>query len=163
MQLMKTRVIPLITAVCVIFLRIPASAGPVSAQDDFANLGGTVRGEIVNEWQLPIDGTTVVIVAEDGTEYTATTHGGDYELTDIPAGRYLLSIYKKGYRDRIGKPVTVVKGGDHVLPLMMVSMDSIGTAFRRLLFWILILCGITALFTFLLTKRWIAERSETNQ
>ena len=141
------------------------SAGTISAQDDFANPSSTVRGQIVDpEYQFPIEGVTVVILAEDGTEYTATTYGnGDYELTGIPAGRYLLSIYKKGYRDRIGKPVTVVNGGDLFLPLKMIKMDSTVTAFRRLLFWILILCGITALLTFLLTKRWMAERSEANQ
>ena len=146
-------------------LYVIISAGTVSAQDDFANLGGTVRGQIVDpEWQFPIEGITVVILAEDGTEYTATTDGtGDYELTGIPAGRYLLSIYKKGYRDRIGKPITVVNGGDLSLPLKMIKMDSIVTAFRRLLFWILILCGITALLTFLLTKRWMTGRSEANQ
>ena len=126
---------------------------------NFNTLRGALRGEIVNvPYEVPIDGVRVVLQSEDGKAYTTTTNYGDYTFTGIPAGSYLLSIYKKGYRDRIGKPVTIVKGGDYFLPLKMVEMDSIMTDFRRLLFYILLLCGITALFTFLLTKRWMAER-----
>lgn len=129
---------------------------------NFKNLGGTVRGEIVEPFhEFPIEAVKVVLQTQDGTEYTTTTTSlGEYTFTGIPAGRYLLSIYKKGYHDRIGKPVTIVKGGDHSLPLKMVEMDSLLSSFRRLLLYILLLCGITALITFTLTKRWITARSE---
>ena len=56
------------------------SAGGVSAQH-----GGTVRGQILDttESQTPIEGVEVVIVAQDGTEYKATTDAnGDYERTE---------------------------------------------------------------------------------
>ena len=138
-------------------VRYGQSAG--AAQDDVATLGGTVRGEIVNvPYEFPIDGVRVVLQSEDSKEYTTTTNYGDYTFTGIPAGRYLLNISKKGYQDRFGKPVTVVNGGDHYLPLKMTVMESLMTAFRRLLIYILLLCGITALITFYLTKRWMAER-----
>ena len=129
------------------------------AHVNFKTLGGTVRGEIVNvPFEVPIDGVRIVLQAEDGREYMRTTNYGDYEFRDLPVGHYLLSLYKKGYRDWIGKPVTVVKGGDHNIPLKMVEMESLLTAFRRLLIYILLFCGITALVTFWFTKRWMAER-----
>lgn len=125
----------------------------------FNTLGGTVRGEIVNvPFEASIHGVRVVLQAEDGIAYTTITNYGDYAFTDIPAGRYLLSSYKKGYRDLIGLPVTVVRGDDQNIRLKMVEMEPLLTAFRRLLIYILILCGITAFITFILTKRSMAAR-----
>ena len=135
----------------------------------FAQHGGTVRGQIVDttELQNPIEGVRVVIVAEDGTEFTTTTDAnGDYEKSGILAGRYLISIYKDGYRDRLGKPVTVVDGGDHYVPLKMTKHDNILVlVFRKAvsLYWILFFCGIAALVTFLITKRWMIERYAINE
>ena len=91
------------------------------AQEDVAN-GGTVRGKITDtsNAQNPIEGVQVKIVGTDGTEYKATTKAtGEYKRTGIPAGRYLISIHKEGYGDRVGRPVTVVNGGDHYVPLKM--------------------------------------------
>ena len=86
--------------------------------------GGTVQGQIndTTRTQNPIEGVEVKIVGTDGTEYTATTDvNGKYKRSGIPAGRYLISIYKDGYGDRLGKPVTVVNGGDHFVPLKMTK------------------------------------------
>lgn len=130
----------------------------------FAQQGGTVRGRITDttETQDPIEGVEVVIVAQDGTEYTTTTDAnGAYKRTNIPAGRYLISIYKEGYGDRLGKPVTVVNGGDHFVPLKMTKSDNVLIIILKnfgFLFWILFFCCITALVTFLFTKRWMVER-----
>ena len=145
------------------------STGIAFAQDDLENQGGTVHGQITDttEMQNPIAGVKVIILAVDSTEYTTTTDiDGEYKRTGIPPGRYLISIYKEGYGDRIGKPVTIVNGGDHYVPLKMTEKDNIVTFFRKrfgFLFWILFLCGITALLTFLFTKRAITEKYETNQ
>ena len=84
---------------------------------------GMIRGNIVDttEAQLPIEGVRVVIVSSKGSEYEATTDSdGDYTLILTP-GRYLVCIYKTGYVDRTGKPVTVVAGGDHYVPLKMTK------------------------------------------
>ena len=121
------------------------SVGIASAQH-----GGTVRGQIVDttESQLPIEGVEVVIVAQDGTEHrTITDANGDYVRTDIPAGRYLISIYREGYHDRLGKPVTVVDGGDHYVPLKMMERNTIMDFFVKPvpMFWVLILCVIIVL------------------
>ena len=93
------------------------------AQDAAIN-GGTVRGRIVDtsDKQNPIEDVEIKIVGVDGTEYTAITDAnGDYVRAGLPAGRYLISIYKDGYGDRLGKPVTVVNGGDHFVPLKMTK------------------------------------------
>lgn len=107
----------------------------------FANQGGVVRGRIVDttDRQNPIEDVTVIIVAQDGSEFTTTTDAnGDYEKSDIPAGRYLISIYKDGYGDRLGKPVTIVNGGDHYVPLKMTEKDNIVTFLQSFgtTFWI---------------------------
>ena len=96
--------------------------------------GGTVRGQITDtsNTQNPIEGVEVKIVDVEGTEYTATTDAnGNYVRAGIPAGRYLISIYKEGYGDRLGKPVTVVNGGDHYVPLKMTKKAGIAAFLER--------------------------------
>ena len=141
------------------------SAGIALAQDDVASGGGTVRGQIVDTTtaQSPIDGVEVKIVAQGGEEYTAATDAnGDYERSGIPAGRYLISIYKEGYGDRLGKPVTVVNGGDHYVPLKMTKKDNIVSFFQKFgfVFWPLALCSITAL-TFIIERLFTFVRSRS--
>ena len=128
------------------------------AQDGLTQQGGTIRGQIVDttEMQMPIEGVDVRIVSTGGEEYTATTDvNGDYEKSGIPAGRYLISIYKEGYGDRIGKPVTVVNGGDHYVPLKMTKKDTILDFFQSSvpMYWALILCVIIVILIFARTNR----------
>lgn len=145
------------------------SVGPALAQNGLPDLGGTVRGQVTDltETRDPIEGVNIVIVAAvDGTEYTTTSNiNGDYERSGIPAGRYFISIYKDGYGDRLGKPVVVVNGGDHYVPLNMTKNYNIATFIREFgfLFWIIFFCAITALLTFLFTKRAMTQKFESNQ
>ena len=144
---------------------IGLSTGVVFAQDDGAVSGGTVRGQIVDTTtsQSPIDGVQVKIVATGGEEYEATTDAnGDYERSGVPAGRYLVSIYREGYADRIGKPLTVVNGGDHFFPLKMTPKDNIITFFQKFgfVFWPLALCSITAL-TFIIERLFTFVRNRS--
>lgn len=106
----------LISVICVVMFD-----GPSFAQDN-ATDGGTLRGTITDttEARNPIKGVTVKIVAQDGTDYKIKTDAnGDYKYTGLPAGRYLINIYKAGYLKRVGKPVTIVNGGDHLVRLKM--------------------------------------------
>ncbi|MXZ02036.1 carboxypeptidase regulatory-like domain-containing protein, partial [Candidatus Poribacteria bacterium] len=96
--------------------------------------GGTVRGKITDtsEKQNPIEGVEVFIIRTDGTEFRATTDAnGDYVRAGLPAGRYLISIFKEGYGDRVGKPVTVVNGGDHYVPLKMTKKSGVATFLQK--------------------------------
>lgn len=102
--------------------------GTAFAQDDPVN-GGTIRGMIADltQGQKPIEGVEIKIVAQDGTAYTTKTDAnGDYKKSGIPAGRYTISIYKEGYNTRSGKPVTIVKGGDHYVPFNMTEKGNFG-------------------------------------
>lgn len=130
----------------------------ISAGIVFAEQGGTIRGQIVDttERQNPIPGVEVIIVAQDGREFTTETDAkGDYEKSGIPAGRYLISIYKDGYGDRLGKAVTVVNGGDHYVPLKMTKKDDIITFLQGSvpMYWVLILCVIIVILIFSRTNR----------
>ena len=95
---------------------------------------GVVRGHIVDtsEAQLPIEGVLVVIVDVSGSEYEAMTdNSGEYTIIGLTPGRYLISIYKDGYGDRTGKPVTVVAGGDHYVPLKMTKRGGVVSRLER--------------------------------
>ena len=105
----------------------------VFAQDDVMN-GGTLRGQItdVTLRQNPIEGVEVKIVAQDsGKEWTTKTDvDGNYKYAGLPAGRYLISISKDGYDRSVGKPVTIVDGGDHFAPLKMAQKGNIEPFFE---------------------------------
>ena len=105
----------------------------VFAQGEGVN-GGTVAGKITDtsSKQNPIEGVQVKIVDINGTQFEAITdENGDYERMGLPAGRYLISIYKQGYGDRLGKPVTVVNGGKHFVPLKMTQKSNIASIMDR--------------------------------
>ena len=108
----------LIVVICVITM----SDGVIFAQNTPAN-GGTLRGQITDltPAQNPIEGVEVKIVAQDGGQefITKTDADGNYEHAGLPTGRYMISISKDGYGERDGKPVTIVDGGDHFVPLKM--------------------------------------------
>ena len=109
--------------VCLILVAcVGMSTGIALVPDDTVKVG-TVRGQITDTTpaQNPIQDIKVKIVAQDGgEEFTTTTDAdGEYKHAGLPAGRYLISIFKEGYDERIGRPVTVVDGGDHFVPLKM--------------------------------------------
>jgi len=112
---------------------VAMSHGVVFAQDD-ALEGGTVRGLITDltPAQNPIEDVVVKIVAQDsGKEFTTKTDAkGNYEHAGLPAGRYLISISKEGYNERDGKPVRIVNGGDHFVPLKMTQKGKIEPLFE---------------------------------
>lgn len=128
------------------------------AIDNLTQLGGTIRGQIVDttEMQNPIEGVEVRIVSTSGEEYITTTDAnGDYEKSGIPAGRYLISIFRNGYGDRLGKPVSVINGGDHYVPLKMTKRNTIVDFFQNSvpMYWGLILCVIIVILIFSRTNR----------
>ena len=119
--------------VLIVVVCVGMSFGIVFAQDD-ALEGGTVRGLITDltPVQNPIEGVEVKIVAQDnGKEFTTMTNAdGNYEHAGLPAGRYMISISKEGYNERAGKPVTIVKDGDHFVPLKMTQKGKIEPFFE---------------------------------
>ena len=112
---------------------ISMSFGIVFAQDN-ALKGGTVRGLITDltPAQNPIEDVEVKIVAQDDGKAFITKTGadGNYEHAGLPAGRYLISISKEGYDERGGKPVMIVNGGAHFVPLKMRQKGNIEPFFE---------------------------------
>ena len=100
---------------------------------------GAVRGYIfdASTAQLPIKGVRVVVVAASGLETEGeTASNGEFKIGGLAPGRYLLSIYKDGYGDRTGMPVTVVAGGEHYIPTRMTKKEPP---------WLLLIClGVAA-------------------
>ena len=114
---------------------VAMSFSVVFAQDD-ALEGGTVRGLITDltPAQNPIEDVVVKIVAQDnGKAWTTKTDAdGEYKHAGLPPGHYMISISKEGYNERVGKPVTVVDGGDHFISLKMTEKGDIAPRKKRL-------------------------------
>ena len=100
---------------------------------------GAVRGIVVDPLtaQHPIKGARVVVVAASGLETEGeTASNGEFKIVGLAPGRYLLSCYKKGYGDRVDKPVTVIAGGEHYVPINMIAKEPP---------WLLLIClGVAA-------------------
>jgi hypothetical protein len=95
---------------------------------------GAVRGNVADTStaQLPIKGVRVVLLAASGLETEGeTASNGEFKIVGLAPGRYLLSCYKKGYGDRVNKPVTVIAGGEHYVPIKMSAKEPP---------WLLLIC-----------------------
>jgi len=104
------------------------SSGIAVPEDQDTQKGGTIIGDIKDTTLLesPINGVRVVFVNADGAEFeTQTDANGDYEHAGLPAGRYLVNLFKPGYEDRVGKPVTVIDDGHHYVPMTMNKYENI--------------------------------------
>ena len=102
-------------------------SGAVFSQQNL--ITGTVRGHVIDTstTHLPIEGIRVVLVADDGSETLAETdNNGAFEMVGLAPGRYLLSCYKDGYWDVVGKPVTVIAGGNHDVSLRTAEHTKTG-------------------------------------
>ena len=98
------------------------SSGIAVPEDQDTQKGGTIIGDIKDTTllELPIRGVRVVFVKADGAEFeTQSDKDGHFERAGLPAGQYVVNIYKPGYEDRVGKPVSVIDDGRHYVPLTM--------------------------------------------
>ncbi len=103
----------------------------VFAQDDTM---GNVRGvvEDTSKTRNRIDGVRVIIVDPDSNEYeTVTDSNGEYAITGLSPGRYLMSFYKDGYGAREGKRLTIIAGGTVYMPVKITKSEPP---------WLLLIC-----------------------
>ena len=107
----------------------------------------TIRGIVIDTSpeQRPIESATVTIVSVnlDGKEYqeyiVTTDKDGVYEKTGLPAGRYTISVSKRGYGNRVSKSKIVAPGGELYHPIKMLKKENILSFLLRNLFtWQLI-------------------------
>ena len=93
------------------------------AQDNIPK-GATIKGEVteVDADRTPIEGAEIKLVSSDNKEYIKKADAnGKYEFTGIPQGRYTINVTKKGYRDRIGKPLVIIEGGEYYHAFKMIK------------------------------------------
>lgn len=96
---------------------------------------GTLRGSVIDTSSLqnPIEGVRVVAVNPTGIEYeTHTDSDGEFEMSGLPSGRYLVDFTKSGYGERLGKPITVTAGGDQYVAMKMSKKATFGSILKRL-------------------------------
>ena len=130
----------------VVYISLSICIGNVYGQDAFIDVGGaTITGEVLEGTpeQKPIEGVTVKIESiADGQEYIVTTDkDGYYEKTGLPAGRYTISVSKKGYGDRIAKSKVVAAGGEIFDRIKMGKKEYIHTYLLKQLFTWQLLVG----------------------
>ncbi|RKU19171.1 hypothetical protein C6503_08105 [Candidatus Poribacteria bacterium] len=95
---------------------------PDPPEDQATSEGGTISGVIKDTTLLEnyLSGVRVVFINTDGAEFeTQSDEEGHFERAGLPAGQYVVNIYKPGYEDRVGKPVSVIDDGRHHVPLTM--------------------------------------------
>ena len=101
--------------------------GSAVPEDQDTPKGGTIIGDIKDTTLLEnyLSGVRVVCVSTDGTEFeTQSDKDGHFERAGLPAGQYVVNIYKPGYEDRVGKSVSVVDDGRHYVPLTMNTSEN---------------------------------------
>ncbi len=115
--------------------------------------GAIIKGEVIEATpeQRPIVGVTVKIVnVATAEEFTVTTNkDGFYEKKGLPAGRYIISVSKNGYGDRIGRPKVVAAGGEIFDRIKMKKQENIFTFLFDLYgyFFIGVMVALILIFT----------------
>ena len=96
----------------------------------------TIKGKVIDitPEQNPIFGVKVTAVGPAGKEYTTLTNKkGEYEITELPPGRYTLSYSKAGYGDRVGKTKLVAAGGEIYDRIKMRKHENVLTLYTDIL------------------------------
>lgn len=115
--------------IAIAFIGMLACIAP--AEENVVN-GATIRGEVIEATaeQNPIEGVEVKIVSLDGKEWTVKTNAkGEYKHTGLPAGRYTVSVSKRGYHPRIGRSKVVAAGGEVFDRIKMRKTDNFENRF----------------------------------
>ena len=97
----------------------------------------TIKGKVIDitPEQNPIFGVKVLAVDAAGKEYTTRTNEkGEYEITELPPGRYTISYSKVGYGDRVRKNKLVLAGVEIYDRIKMRKKHNIFTLYTYILF-----------------------------
>ena len=113
---------------------------------------GIIRGTIVDTSpnRNPVGGVTVSYVGtgvDNRGDVISDATTGEYEITGLKPGQYVMSSHKAGYADRSELPATVVSGNDTVVEIKMRKKDTPITYFQKMgiMGWPLLACSVLML------------------
>jgi biopolymer transport protein ExbB len=128
---------------------------------------GVIRGSVVDTSpnRNPVGGVSVSYVgsgADNRGEVASDATTGEYEITGLKPGQYIISTYKSGYADRTEIPATVVAGNDTVVEIKMRKKDTPITYFQKMgwVGWPLLVCSIMML-TFIIERAFALIRARS--
>ena len=107
----------------------------IAAAQEELRFQATIKGVVLEATpeQIPIPDVTVSIVHSDGKTYVVYTNDkGEYIRSGLPAGRYMISLKKNGYGDRVGKSIVVAAGGELFQSYKMRKKDNILTFLMKI-------------------------------
>ncbi|MEB3284284.1 MAG: carboxypeptidase regulatory-like domain-containing protein [Candidatus Sericytochromatia bacterium] len=84
-------------------------------QESLAEKGGTLFGKIVDQaTRRPLSGAKVVVEAKELTVLTISGPDGTFRITDLPSGRYRVSVSRPGYQTSGAQTTVNGKSGARV-------------------------------------------------
>lgn len=84
-----------------------------------ADKGGTLSGKVVDQsTRRPLSGAKVVVEAKELTVLTISGPDGTFRVTDLPSGRYKVSVSRPGYQTNGAQATISAKNGAQVTILL---------------------------------------------
>jgi biopolymer transport protein ExbB len=128
---------------------------------------GVIRGSVVDTSpnRNPVGGVSVSYVGsgpDNRGEVVSDATTGEYEITGLKPGQFIISTHKSGYADRTEIPATVVAGNDTVVEIKMRKKDTPITYFQKMgwVGWPLLVCSIMML-TFIIERAFALVRARS--
>ncbi len=127
---------------------------------------GIIRGTVVDTSpnRNPIEAADISYVGPgvDNRGTVVSGEAGDYEITGLVSGQYLLTSEKSKHATREMPAVTVVVGNDTVVEIKMRKKDTPITYFQKMgiIGWPLALCSILAV-TFIIERAYTLVKSRS--
>jgi biopolymer transport protein ExbB len=128
---------------------------------------GIIRGTIVDTTpnRNPVGGVTVSYVGtglDNRGDVMSDSVTGEYEITGLNPGQYVMAASKRGYAERTELPATVVSGNDTVVEIKIRKKDTPITYFQKMgiVGWPLLLCSVLML-TYIIERAFALVRARS--
>ena len=127
---------------------------------------GIIRGTVVDTTpdRNPIPNVSISYVGPgvDNRGDVTSDETGNYEITGLTSGQYVINAEKTRYAKRESMPATVVAGNDTVIEIKMRQKDTPITYFQKMgiIGWPLLFCSILAV-TFIIERAYTLVKSRS--
>ncbi len=112
------------------FLTVCVAILALSAVGQAQELAATLTGTVTDPSGAVIAGATVVVHNEDtGTDIrsVATGSAGNFNITNLPAGRYMVTVQNAGFQTYVGKDVILNVAEKHTLDIALKTGQTSAT------------------------------------